>query len=1040
METFFSDYFLVREQPLNVGKFSRVHQATDFRTGEQVVLKRLSFSGQNADDALKMWLREADALASLEHPAIVRFIERFTLGKDLCLVLEYVPNRGSLAKLIEDVSSNRTDPPPLAWRLTQLLRLFEAINAAHDKGVIHRDLNPNNILVTDSNDATLVLIDFGIAKIVDPLKEGGGTLRYWLTPPYVAPEQVEEGRSLYESDYYLFSMVAASLLSLKPLTKRLEPADVPALLSSLSQDLLEDTLQAELSDLLAGLLSRNPGERPRPAKVTEVLERVLDRTTLKPFVDLTFSRQARLKLQGEGIDVEAYFEDLNANPVAKLQQDGAVLLLGKGVKTVLRETEPGNEVWQVVDAYRERPAKQERLRRTAYRLPYQFREGQAPAEAFSNFLTERYNIEVAERNNRDVRSQLFSNAEFILDRQTVWDRTVNIKYEISEAAAKGYRAHRRNKTKNRVPIPAHQPFTLKVNEIAVDRYAASGEEAEELDFQALLQEDGVVFYLSEGRAQKKVGEPIRYDPLERTLTLHSETNLALPRSGELITFNVAARASISRQRDALKRFVEGRIANSAVASQLLDPKLVRTSKDVLIELLQPLEPKGDMRDLIERMVNAEVFFLLQGPPGTGKTTMIAELIAQLLERNPRSRILLTSQANQAVDNALERVSELRLERGADWRLVRDTRDRSSTESDIFFEPTYRRFCDQTARQSKQAEEALSIQLDAKAQQNLHRTLEKWRGSLSSAQEMREAYLSTVQLHGVTCLRVPEVQRQRQDQPFDWVIIDEAAKTLDTEVLIPLVHARRVVLVGDQAQLKPHLDRRMEAALRDAKRKDYDVSLFERLFQSVPTHSRSALTVQFRMHRSIGSFVGELFYKHFPGGLSTGISDEAREIHVPSLSGEHRVFWYDVQGQEKQEGKSYANQAEERSIFRLLQEIDEGAARHGVRYAISVITPYRAQVQRLQSVVLYNRFSLSHLDIEVATVDSFQGKQNDITLYSLVRTSPWGLRFPARDDRLNVSFSRAKLALVIFGDLENAKNDPLLDRARNLVRIVRKGAA
>ena len=1038
MKTFYGDHFLVREQPLKVSGFSRVHQATDFRTGEQVVLKRLSFSGQNADEALKMWLREADALTGLEHPAIVRFIERFTLEQDLCLVLEYVPNRGSLALLIEEVEASRVSPPSLAWRLAQLLRLFAAINAAHDKGVIHRDLNPNNILVTEGDDPTLVLIDFGVAKLVDPMTEGGGTLLYWLTPPYVAPEQVEEGRTLYESDYYLFGMVAVSLLTLKPLKRRPEPADVPALLAPLTGELFDDRLQAELSDLLAGLLARNPGERPRPANVSAVLVRVLDRATLRPVVDITFSRQARLKLQQEGIDIPAYLEDLNAQPAGKLQQDDSVLLLGKGVKTVLRETEPGSDVWQVVDAYRERPAKQERLRRTAHRLPYQFKEGRTPAEAFTTFLTNHYHTELSERNNREARSHLFSNAEFILEKQVAWDRTVRIKYGFVGNTAE--RPKRRNRERKRIAVPAHQQFTLKVGGVTADRYAAAEDEVEEFNLEALLQEQGVVLYQSEGRAQKKVGEPVRYDPSEGLLTLHPDTNLSLPRSGELITFNVAARASISRQRDALKRFVEGRTASSAVTAQLLDPTLVRTSKDVLVELIQPLEPKGEMRDLVERMVNAEVFFLLQGPPGTGKTTMIAELIAQLLERNPKARILLTSQANQAVDNALERVGELRTQQGAEWRLVRDTRDRTSTESDAYFEPTYRRFCDQAVRRSKQAETTRSAAFTPEVRRGVHRALEKWRGSLNSAQEVRDAFLSTVQLHGATCLRVPEVQRQRQDQPFDWVVIDEAAKTLDTEVLIPLVHARRAILVGDQAQLKPYIDRRMEAALKDAKRKDYDVSLFERLFGRVSNHCRSALTVQFRMHRSIGAFVGELFYQHLPGGLKTGVSDDAREIYVPSLAGENRVLWCDVRGNEKREGNSYVNHAEELSIFRLLREINEGAALHGVRYTVSVITPYRAQVRRLRSVVLYNRTSLGHLDIEVATVDSFQGKQTDITLYSLVRTSPWGLRFPARDDRLNVSFSRAKLALVIFGDLENAKNDPLLNRARSLVPVVRREVA
>ena len=534
----------------------------------------------------------------------------------------------------------------------------------------------------------------------------------------------------------------------------------------------------------------------------------------------------------------------------------------------------------------------------------------------------------------------------------------------------------------------------------------------------------------------RVGTPKKFDEEQAVLTLYTDTALPkLPERGTLTALNIASRVSLNRQLDALERFLIGGAASDKLSIQLLEPERVRTSKDTLVDLVQPLLPEREARDLVERIINADSLFLLQGPPGTGKTTLIAETVVQLLRKNPRLRILVTSQSNQAVDNAMARIVALRDQLRQDWRIVRDTRDVAAQDDPTFFEPTYRQWCADVTGKSEVAERDVLGTLDETSGARLREVLQRWRAELLQASEVRAAFKGNVQVYGVTCSRVAAVQRELEHAPFDWVILDEAAKTLDTEVLIPLVHGKKFLLVGDQKQLKPYLDLRTVDALQKAGKSNYQMSLFERLFERVPAQNRDTLTVQYRMHCSIGDFVGRLFYDELPGGLKTGVDDSERTILVPALDQSERVFWLDVRGQEERVGTSYANKLECRRVYDLLRVINGGVKARGERYEVGIITPYREQAKQLRQIVQFNASAVDHLDLEIATVDGFQGKQKDIILYSLVRTSPWGLSFPSQTDRLNVSFSRGKLALVIIGDAKNARQDPVLKRAQELVAHV-----
>ena len=1019
MNRFVNDHVHLGDKPLSKGRLSEVYVAKDFRRIEPVVVKIYRYSGLYLKEAMAMWDSEVGALKNLTHPSVIHLLEHFANGEILYLIFDYIPNKYTLAELILKVEAGEVEAPNLTWRIKQLLNLLGALDAIHDQGTFHRDVNPTNILVTDTPDRDLVLIDFGIAFVAQNMSHDDPASHYF-TFPYVAPEKHYDGLSTLEGDIYLFGLTAISLLTFTSLKSELTPNSITDILKPFKAELKNTKLYEALEQLLKNLTKKDSHARPSLREAEGVLNSLLDRVVFKPKLGLHLSYTANQRLAAEGINTEALFADLNAQPYGRLQEDDSFLLLGASIRCLLRESDDGT-YWQIVEAYKARPTKLQRERKLAAPLPFELEPGKYFSEAFEKHVTHNRNQEQNALFKKNERRQLFSTAEFMLKKLEAWDTTISLNYRVVEEAKP---KRRKNSNKNRKAKFA-QAFSVEILGVKATSRSNEAEEVEDVLVRAILESGAALYH--EG---KYVGQPTHYDVVTSILEVHPKGTITLPSTGMLQFFNIASRTSLKRQKDALKRFVDGTAGDAKLIAQLLNPSLATTTREKRVELIQKLEPSTSVLQMVERIVNAEDIFLLQGPPGTGKTTMIAEVVTQLLGLNPKQHILVTSQSNIAVDNALERIEDLRDKQGSKWSIVRDSRPNTG-ERNIFFDPTYKRFVDEVVARSSASEEKRANDAETPFAKT-HEILERWRGSLLAAHDLRDAFLGSVNVNGATCIRVPELQRKRDQQPFDWVIIDEAAKTLDSEILVPLVHAKKLVLVGDQAQLKPFIDTRMEEALREANIDDYDISLFERIITQAPRDNRESLSTQFRMHPSIGSFVGNLFYANI-GGLKSGVTHEERPIVVPELSGKDRVFWQDVRGAEVKQRLSYFNSAEVDAVSQLLSLINSAASEHGLTYEIAVITPYRAQVRRLDQMTNYRRSTLSNLKVEVATVDSFQGREVDITLYSLVRTKAWGLKFPAKEDRLNVSFSRSRLALVIVGDHRNAANNPLLKSARDLAK-------
>jgi serine/threonine protein kinase/tetratricopeptide (TPR) repeat protein len=174
---------------------------------------KLARSGMATGQYLRRFRSERQIMASLDHPNIARLLDGGTTEEAIpYLVMEYI--EGQPIDAYCDSRSLNT-----VGRLKLFCQVCAAVQYAHQSLVIHRDLKPANILVT--TDGTPKLLDFGIAKLLDPelffqTVEAGGTMMKAMTPEYASPEQVRGETITTSSDVYSLGVILYRLLTGHP--------------------------------------------------------------------------------------------------------------------------------------------------------------------------------------------------------------------------------------------------------------------------------------------------------------------------------------------------------------------------------------------------------------------------------------------------------------------------------------------------------------------------------------------------------------------------------------------------------------------------------------------------------------------------------------------------------------------------------------------------------------------------------------------------------------------------------------------------------
>jgi superfamily I DNA and/or RNA helicase len=263
----------------------------------------------------------------------------------------------------------------------------------------------------------------------------------------------------------------------------------------------------------------------------------------------------------------------------------------------------------------------------------------------------------------------------------------------------------------------------------------------------------------------------------------------------------------------------------------------------------------------------------------------------------------------------------------------------------------------------------------------------------------------------------------RSESFDTIIIDEASQQTEPASLVPLVKGcRKAILVGDHVQLGATVQR--HAVLQQ-----FDVSLFERLYKGsnegrASDIARVMLDTQYRMHESICKFSSDEFYE---SKLRTGISKHARPLPVsefpwPSaVISKSRMLFVECCTPEDFGRKSKGNDGQAalcNEICKLLctkPALPEAKSKSPIKpvkenQLIAVLTPYSRQVELLKT-------RLSQLpNVEVSSIDGFQGREADIVVFVTVRCNVHHeIGFLKDLRRMNVALTRAKAAVIVIGN-------------------------
>ena len=528
--------------------------------------------------------------------------------------------------------------------------------------------------------------------------------------------------------------------------------------------------------------------------------------------------------------------------------------------------------------------------------------------------------------------------------------------------------------------------------------------------------------------------------IEAPLNNFKKLDFSLPQKFQLVV--QLPNAPLQRQQMALDALFEDRLVEPRLKEIFLSPSSYNIEQHphwLEEDITWSRRLTDSQKAAIKVALSAKHIAMIQGPPGTGKTTTIVEMLYQLLLKNPNQKILVVSQQNTAVDNAITKFkndypevvnSSVNIVRVGNPAKIDD--DMAEFHFDLVFKSFIDKCLDDTTNRATRFAVNNSLEnTEVNTNKGKLEAIFEWRSLLMQLQDTTQnskvsdefftTMLADKNLIGATCVGLAARHAGIDHVTFDVAIVDEAGRATVPELLIPLLRSRKTILIGDHHQLPPSI----APVLREDAAKDemqfleetfLETSFFEALFEQLPVNCTASLAEQFRMSKPIGDLVAELFYtKDGERKLHNGNKEP---LDTSSFVSPNCLVWVDVWGKQfKQNGTtSIENELEAKAICSYLNKLSKSASRE---IDVAVITPYGAQKRLIRKLLKSNvssqQIKLGKLTIKVDTVDSFQGSEAELVCYSTVRTHG-SLQFLLDKKRLNVACSRAKENLMFFGNI------------------------
>lgn len=433
------------------------------------------------------------------------------------------------------------------------------------------------------------------------------------------------------------------------------------------------------------------------------------------------------------------------------------------------------------------------------------------------------------------------------------------------------------------------------------------------------------------------------------------------------------------------------------------------------------ELDDSQREAVSFALSQRELAVIHGPPGTGKTTTVVEIILQAVKQG--QKVLCCAPSNVAVDNLVERLARCKakvLRLGHPARLLESIQKHSldavlaqSDNADII------------ADIRKDIDKAL-VGMKKKSEKGERGNFRREIGELKKELKSRET-AAIAQILKSADVVLSTNTGACDDGPlkflpaehFDWVVIDECAQALESSCWIALLRARKCILAGDYKQLPPTIKSQTAAV------KGLSLSLMERLIQMYGDSVVRMLTVQYRMNSAIMEWASKEMYH---GRLTAHTSVEEHLLKdLPGVACIEEtstpLLLIDTAGcglseMEIADEQSKGNQGEVDIVGMHVKSLTEA----GVKAKdIAVIAPYNLQVDLLRQ-----KLSAHHPELEIKSVDGFQGREKEAVVLSLVRSNRKGeVGFLAEDRRINVAVTRARRHIAVVCDTQTVRNHAFL---------------
>ncbi len=382
------------------------------------------------------------------------------------------------------------------------------------------------------------------------------------------------------------------------------------------------------------------------------------------------------------------------------------------------------------------------------------------------------------------------------------------------------------------------------------------------------------------------------------------------------------------------------------------------------------------KQAIFKSLYAEELALIQGPPGTGKSTAIAEIIWQHIRKDPQQKILLTSETNLAVDNAIDRLKNNRS------NIIKPIRfgNTENLDSEGYFyslEAIQKWKMNESIENNAVAHWLNNIirRISIENDEEISIELNKWKRYLQNPDDETkelfvDKYIEYVNLIGATGSSIGKFNSENKwtsffrsylsvfkqksykekkirecnqtNIEFDTIIMDEASKATPPELALPILFGKKSIIVGDHRQLPPMIDGSEIKDLlsnigekelaKTLSHKEFEISQFERLFNNIDISIKGTLDTQYRMHPSINEVIAQFYMKD--GGLKCGLP--TNETYHNSfdkwdsryhglqfgkfITPETHTIWLNVTSPEYKVGTSRVNYGEIDAIKNILKII------------------------------------------------------------------------------------------------------------------------